>query len=93
MGSKWGPMGFYTNLDPYGPNPSPNGPTATQNNSYFTFWGSLFDPFPIFPTGPADFSENVPKMGPGYFRDRISVLKIPADSSRRNIKRSHGEPF
>ena len=64
MGSKWGPMGFYTNLDPYGPNPSPNGPMAIQNKPYFTFSEGRFR---TFPTDPGNFSENVPKMGPIFF--------------------------
>ena len=35
-------MGFYTNLDSYGPNPSPNGSMGSQNNPYFTFGGFDF---------------------------------------------------
>ena len=55
--------------------------------------GRFLDRFPTFLTGPADFSENGPKMGPRFFQDRITALKIPADSSRRNIKRGRADLF
>ena len=64
MGSKWGPIGLCTILDPYGTIPSPNGPMATQNKPYFTF---LEGRFWTFPTALGDFSENGPKTGLIFF--------------------------
>ena len=97
MGSKWGPNGvqwvsmpIWIHTDPF---PAQTDPWRPKTTHISFLGGSIFDRFRTFSTGPADFSENVPKIGPGFFRDRISVLKTPAASSRRNIKRSHGGPF
>ena len=85
MGSKWGPMGFYTNLDPYGPNPSPNGPTATPNDPHFTFGGVNFGSISDISDGPGRLFGKLSENGSGIF----SGPNFHAENSCRFIQEKY----